>query len=488
MIKSDIDGLSKWSKEVIELVCDSCGIEKSMKYKLYTSYGYENGEYYCRKCKTKINNLEKWGVENVFQSKEIKEKIKKTNLKKWGVENPSQNGEINKKIKESISKLDKNEINKKRESTNLEKWGVENVSQCQEIKDKKVKTNIKNWGTDNNKKSDIFRKNNFKVANHPNYIKYYKNGVSIFRCDKGHEFKIEIDNFSKRIKYNSSLCTECFPIGNNKSSKEINLYNYINSIYNGEIIQSYRDGLEIDVYLPELKLGFEFNGIYWHSDLYKDKKSHLSKTIFFKKKGIRIIHIWEDHWDNKRDILESQIKNWLGLTQNKIFARKCIVKEIKESKIVSEFLEENHIQGKIGSNLKIGLYFEEQLVSLMTFDNLEGRNRMEVGNWNINRFCNKREYTVVGGASKIFKYFIKNYKVNRVISYADRDWSLGHLYKNLGFNKISESKPDYKYVVNSDRVHKSKFKKSKTGISESDLGIPKIWDCGKVKYEFLGRE
>jgi hypothetical protein len=81
MVKSDIGGLGKWSKKLIDLICDNCSVEKSMSYKLYTSYGYERGEYYCRKCKAKKNNLEKWGVENPFQLNSIKEKIKKTNLK-----------------------------------------------------------------------------------------------------------------------------------------------------------------------------------------------------------------------------------------------------------------------------------------------------------------------------------------------------------------------------------------------------------------------
>lgn len=485
MIKSDVSSLGKWSNQIIDLVCDNCGVEKSIKYKLYTSYGYENGSYYCRKCKLKQNNLEKWGVENPFQLKEVKEKIKRTNLEKWGVENPSQNYEINKKIKESISKLDKEEINKKREITNLEKWGVRNVSQAKKVKEKKAETNIENWGTDNNKKSDIFRKRNFKITKHVNYISYEKEGVSLFKCDnnKDHEFKIEIDNFIKRIKYNSTLCTECFPIGTNQSGKEIKLYNFIKSHYSGEIIQCYRDIYEIDIYLPQLKLGFEFNGVHWHSDLYREKNSHLEKTKHFSERGIRIIHIWEDHWDLKSEIIKSQILNWLGLSK-KIFARKCNIKEVEVDES-SSFLEKNHIQGKIGSNLKLGLYLGEELVSLMTFDHLEGRKRIGKENWNINRFCNKRGYTVVGGASKIFKYFISNFEVNRVISYADRDWSLGVLYKTLGFNKISESLPDYKYVINGIRVHKSHFKKSKIGISEGKLNTPKIWDCGKIKWEFI---
>lgn len=129
----------------------------------------------------------------------------------------------------------------------------------------------------------------------------------------------------------------------------------------------------------------------------------------------------------------------------------------------------------------------------MTFDNYEGRKKMPIGNWNINRFCNKLNTYVVGGASKILKHFIKNYDVSRIISYADRDWSEGNLYKKLGFNKISESNPDYKYIYENKRIHKSRFRKSrlKTNLSERQemkkSQIQRVWDCGKIKWEFLIR-
>ena len=439
MLKSDISGIGKWSKTPIEVVCDECGVEKSIQYKLYTSYGYSNGDYFCRKCKMKKNNLEKWVVENPFQLESVKEKSRKTNLEKFGVEFISQSTDIKKKIRKKISELDKDSVNRKREVTNLEKWGVKNVSQSEEIKGKKEETNIKNWGSSNNKKAEIFR----------------------------------------TVKWKTIICTECNPINKHQSGKEILLLNYIKSIYSGEVVQNFRiERMEIDIYLPQLNLGFEFNGVWWHSDEYKRKSFHLDKTNFFTKREIKLIHIWEDDWDIKSDIIKSQIKNWLGLS-NRIWARNCHVKEVTVSDSI-EFLNKNHIQGGIGSNLKLGLYYKNELISLMTFDNLEGRKRMTTGNWNINRFCNKLGSTVVGGASKIFKYFIKNYEVKRVISYSDKDWSTGGLYEKLNFTKISESSVDYKYVVDGKRVHKSNFK----GI-EKEITYPKIWDCGKIKWEII---
>jgi hypothetical protein len=427
--------------------------------------------------KSKI--LEKYGVENVFSSENIKEKIKKTNLEKYGVENVFSSENIKEKIKK----------------TNLEKYGVEYfinsdyfLSNINNIKIKIKETNIENHGG-HPSKNENYRKLNTKIANCENYIKYLDNSISLFKCDKGHNFEISIDNYIGRIKNNISLCTICNPIGEQKSIKEKNLICYIESIYSGKIIQSYRDGLEIDIYLPELNLGFEFNGLYWHSEQFKEKNYHLNKTNYFKEKGIRIIHIWEDDWSFKQDIIKSQIRNLLGINSEKIFARSCKVKEISNTKIVKEFLDRNHIQGNIYSTLKIGLFYNNELVSLMLFDHFEGRKRMEEGGWNLSRFCNVLNTNIIGGASKLLTYFIKVYKPKRIISYADKDWSIGYLYYKLGFENILESKPDYKYIINNKRVHKSRYKKSKlkTKLTESQQmqinGIDKIYDCGKIKFE-----
>jgi len=412
-------------------------------------------------------NLEKWGVEWTLQSLEVKEKIKRTNLTLFGFENPMMNKDIRQKVVKN----------------NLEKWGVDYYYQTDEFKEKSKSTNIKKYNSDNYKKSDIFY-NSTIIGNDNNYVRYLGDSKHLFNCDCGKNFIIRTDNYFTRKKENIPLCTLCNPIGDLKSIKEKELYLFIKSIYNGEVIQSSRDGMEIDIYLPEINLGFEFNGLYWHSELYRDKYYHLNKTNHFKERDIRIIHIWEDDWINKRSILESQIKYLLNKSQVGIFARKCHVREI-DSKISTKFLEDNHIQGRDYSVIKLGLFFNDELVSIMTFNKSEGRKKMEGGGWNLSRFCNKINYSVTGGASKLLNFFIKNYDVRRIVSYADRDWSMGDLYFKLGFYLVSQNNPDYKYIVNNKRVHKSRFRKSKTGLSESELNLLKIWDCGKIKFEMV---
>jgi len=514
--------------------CDKCShvkIKKTNLKKWGCEYFSQTDEYLEKFKKTM---LERWGVEHALQSEELKEKAKKTNLSKFGVENvfmdkekiknsyfekfgvghPSKSEPIRNKISKtcilkfgSRSPLSNYEVRKKIENTNLkkwgghpmknpsilskmintnlEKWGHEFTFSSNEVKDKIKKSNLEKFGVENPMMSEEIRKD-FVVSNHPSCIKYLGSSYSLFLCEVGHEFSIHIDNFNSRSKNKIKLCTVCNPIGNSRSIKEDELFRWAKSIYSGEIIQSYRDGLEIDIYLPDLKLGFEFNGLFWHCQNFKEKNYHIEKTKFFGNKGIRIIHIWEDDWDNRRDIIESQVKNWLGISKNKIGARSC---EVIQLDSVSKFLNKNHIQGSDKSPIKLGLQFGGEIVSVMTFNNLEGRNKMAEGEWNLSRFCNMLNTHVAGGASKLLHHFIKNFNPTKIISYSDRSWSEGDLYYKLGFDLVHETRPDYKYIVENRRVHKSNFRKSKLGYSETESefcqksGILRIWDCGKVKFE-----
>ena len=425
------------------------------------------------KLKYKKTSLERWGFDNPSKSEMVKSKQRKTNLERWGVDNYSKTEDFIKKIK----------------STGLDKWGVEHYSQSDECKEKVRLYSISKWGVDNFNKSRLSKIG--KKIFSDNYVEYLEDKISKYLCENGHYFEISSDVYLKRLVENINVCTICNPISDQKSIKEKELSEFINSIYGGSIIESYRDVLEIDIYLPEISIGIEFNGLYYHSDKFKDRKCHLNKTEHFKKRGIRIIHIWEDDWKYKNEIIKSQIKNWLNLTENKVYARNCIVREVKNSKIVTEFLNKNHIQGQVASSLKLGLYYGDELVSIMTFDHYEGRKKMPQNNWNINRFCNKLNYNILGAASKLFNYFINEYKPNRIISYADSDWSKGDLYYKLGFKKINITTPDYKYIVDGKRIHKSRYKKSKinTKLTESQYtknnNILRIYDCGKIKFEKL---
>jgi len=290
-------------------------------------------------------------------------------------------------------------------------------------------------------------------------------------------------------------CPKC----NRFDIKENNLLDFIKENTEFDIITSDRTllcGKELDIYIPELKLAFEFNGLYWHSELYKDRNYHLNKTKKCEESRIQLIHIWEDDWEFKGEIIRSIILNKIGKSK-KIYARKCEIKEITDNKLVRDFLIKNHIQGFVGSTIKLGLFLNNELVSLMTFGNLRkslGQKSID-GSYELLRFCNKLNTSVVGGASKLFKYFINNYPVKQVVSYSDNSRGVGNLYKNLGFNLNKETDPNYFYVIGNIRKHRFNFRKDKL-IKEGydpnkteveimhDRNYFRIFDCGSKKWIF----
>lgn len=476
--------------------------DKSLISKL-ERYGTDNlMELDFIKDRIKLTNLEKYGVENVFQSEDIKNKIKNTNLNKYGHEYYSSTDEYKEKFKKaSINRYGVNHPSKslfimnKIKKTNSDRYGVEYYMSSEDFKVKSNKTNLEKYGNIYPNQSEELRIENSLNCKDQNYIMYVGNHRSIYNCDFGHTFSISSSTYFSRKKNDIQLCVVCNPIGS-RSIKEKELYEFIQSIYGKEIIQSYRDKIEIDIYLPDLKLGFEFNGLYWHSEVQKERNYHINKTNYFKDKGIRIIHIWEDDWDLRRDIIKSQIGHLMGCS-DRIFARKCEIFEINKD-VAKDFLNLNHVQGWSVFDVGVGLFFNKSLIGVMCFNKLEGRKRMPDGEWCLSRYCNRLGFSVVGGASKCFSYFLKNYFPKRVISYSDNSWSDGSLYERIGFLPISDSKLDYKYIFNGERVNKSRFRKSEisrkfnfdlSDISESDflfnVGIYKIFDCGKTKFEWI---
>jgi hypothetical protein len=241
-------------------------------------------------------------------------------------------------------------------------------------------------------------------------------------------------------------------------------------------------------------IAIEFDGLYWHSEKKVKNDYHLNKTIECEKKGIQLIHVFEDEWLYKQDIVKSRLSNILGLTPSKIYGRKTEIREVtpKDSKV---FLDTNHIQGNVNSSIKLGLYYNDELVSLMTFGTL--RKSMggisKEGSYELFRFCNKLDTTVIGGADKLLKHFIKTYNPKEIISYADRRWSQGGLYEKLGFTHIHDSKPNYWYIIGTNREYRFKYRKDvlvKEGFDPSktehqimlERGINRIYDCGNKKY------
>jgi hypothetical protein len=265
------------------------------------------------------------------------------------------------------------------------------------------------------------------------------------------------------------------------------------------IIQSEREilaGLELDIYLPDFNLAIEVNGNRFHSDLFKKRNYHLKKTEECARKGIRLIHIWECDFRKKQDILLSNLKSILNLTETRIYARECKIQEVT-AKQASEFLKKNHLQGPTVAKIRLGLFKEGRLVSLMTFSKLRkavGMTHKE-GSYELARYCTELGTTNIGGASRLFKHFIRSYNPKYVMSFANRDWSIGNMYSKLGMQFTGYTPPGYFYVKSQFKYSRFAFTKHKLvemGYDKNkteyeimtEQGYFRIWDCGNLKYEW----
>ena len=285
---------------------------------------------------------------------------------------------------------------------------------------------------------------------------------------------------------------------NNVSKEETSLVDFIRSVYCGEIQQSNRtilEGKELDIVLPELKIAIEYNGVYSHCykpdqtnpNIRKDRRYHLSKTLGCAQKGYQLIHIFSDDWIKRQDIVKSILKARLGVTTHTVFARKCVIGECGvEGK--KSFLSENHLQGNDRSTIYLALFHNEQIVAVMTFGTSRYNKHYQ---YELSRFCVKRDFHIPGAFSKLLTHFEKTYKPTSLVSYCDFSRSNGNVYRNNQFNLTKKNPPSYSYVnlaKSIERMHRSNFTKSKLkgeGTEEDIMyanGYHKIFDCGTLVF------
>ena len=530
----------------VNVLCDVCEEEKNVHWSFYSNVYKKDGYYCCSSCKSsksKVTNIKRYGSTTPLGNKKILKKLQKTNLEKYGNVCSLHNEGVKSKTKktfsekwggdigshmkseEMLNKIENVNIEKygfkyptqnkkvsdKIKKTNLEKYGVDNVSKMSEIINKIEKTHKEKYGDwyfnsihfDKDEHNGIYYKSDKFLINHLNnvdtnrfkdtIVSYKGSSMWELKCVEGHVYEIKSDLYLSRSKSNITTCLECVPKYSESGSslKEKELLNIISNYT--KVDSNNRDmGFEIDIYLPDHKIGIEFNGLYWHSDIYKDKKYHLNKTTKCSEKGIELIHVWEDEWVFKKDILMSYILNKLKITKNKIYARKCVIKEVN-STTKNNFLEKNHLQGKCKSSKNYGLYYGDELVSLMTFGKRNINNSVK---YELIRFCNKLNTNVVGGSSRLFKHFLRNNKdIKEIISYSDNSKYTGDMYDSLGFSLYSEGVLNYYWVSGVRRYHRFIFNKKKLikegydpNMTEDEImrsrSYYKLWGCGHKKWVY----
>lgn len=252
---------------------------------------------------------------------------------------------------------------------------------------------------------------------------------------------------------------------------------------------------ELDIYLPDYKIAIEYDGIFWHHEdiPHIDKNYHQDKYARCKDKGIQLITIFSNFWRYKKPVVKKLLINKLGINQEKIHARKCEVRKITNIE-AKPFLNDNHVQGHVNSGFLYALFFKDQMVAVMTFGkpNMTGGCKDEKG-IDLKRYASSTR--VVGGAGKLLAAFIKDEDPVRIYSYSNNEWSHGNLYQQLGFTLEREVPPSYWYVYPREEklIHRSRYMKHKLvnmGYDKDsteqeitkEMGLLKVWDCGKKRW------
>lgn len=452
--------------------CKICGkyLEFKNGYNTYCSRACVNKDpLILEKNKNGVSISLKKAYQN--RGEDIKKKRKDTLCKTYNenVNSPFAIKEVQTKIKETLKS----------------KYGVENVFYLKDFRSKPEC--LQN-------KSVLINKNNGYDIEYVGTKEILVKNI----CDKHPIVQMDIINFYNRAyrDRNGIICPICNPISSFSSLEknfenvllELGITNYIKNTK--KIITP----LELDFYFPDNNIAIELNGIYWHSEINVNKNYHKNKTELCQNKAIQLIHIWEDDFYNKQDIIKSMLNIKFNKCKTKIYARDCQVKEIKP-KTYRDFLNQNHLQQQMNSSIRYGLFYNNELISVMGF----GKPRLPFKQQNNNnyeyelqRFATKLNTIIIGGASKLLSYFEKQNKYTSIISYAKRDHSNGNLYTKLGFKLNSICEPGYYWVIDNKRKHRFNYRKDKIVNEQNkhksaiqimhDNGYYRCYDSGNLKF------
>lgn len=490
-------------------------VQNKIKKTNLERYGCENnlGSIASRE-KAKKTNIEKYGVENVFQSEEIKDKIKKTNLKRYGVKYASQCKKIRKKTEETNLKrygfksplaspaiqeksrktsferygvkypmqnknvmikykssmlsgygaespIQVGEIKSRIENTNLERYGVKNYASTKEFIEKSKKTCLEKYGVDHFSKTDGHRYRIREALKRNDTVKTYDEKLMI---ESAEERSITIDAMYKRIKkYGPEIAMSM-------KVKESGLETFFEERILKPLNTPYEKQFRVNRKIADFKIGniiIECDGLYWHSEHFRPKNYHKDKRELYLSNGFKPLFFTEDEIMYQTEKVESILLNKLGKSQ-RIFARKCVIKEVS-TKDSNLFFSDNHLMGK-GRGKTFGLYFNNILVTAMRVCKLDS-------GLDISRFCHKLKTNVIGGFSKLIKHVERELSPEFIQTFIDLRYGSGDYLGDLGFEKRTENLSFY-WIQNDVKVHRMTFP-SNTGYQN---GFVKFWDCGQAKY------
>lgn len=391
---------------------------------------------------------DKYGVDNVFQLDEVKEKAKNTTIEKYGVEHHLQNKKILGKQKK----------------TNLDKYGCENVFQNDGIKSKAKTTNLEKYGVEYPTQS-LEVKAKIKDT-------LVKSGHMVLVEDKTRkELAEELGKPYSTLTYqiNKYGLDQALSIDPHENSLEVIVaseLDKVNIIYSTHKTVAKR---KTDFILPDYNIVIECDGLYWHSDLVIDDNNyHVTKLHTYEQNGYRGLFFRQDEINYKLPIVMSIIQNACRMS-SRIFARKCKIVEMNTEE-KKEFFNSNHLMG-VGRGKAFGLKYNGELVTGLQVVSKD--NKME-----ISRFCHTLNTTVVGGFSRLLTHTIRKLSPSLVFTFIDRRYGSGEYLSRLGF-KFVRCSPSFRWVSQGQTYHRMKF----PGNDGYKKGLTKIWDCGQARWE-----
>lgn len=430
--------------------------------------------------------LERYGVEHPLQSKEIREKAEQTCLDRYGVRNVSLDANMREKISKAVSS---EAAQCKRRSTSRQHYGTDYPAQSDQVISKMKSTCLERYGKEWAIQTDECKQKmkstlHETVSMNPEIKEKAKASLkATMQTRYGLDYPCQLPQCRSSAK----------------AISHINL-RYKESLENlGYEVQMEKRvaGYSFDLYLPIRNLVIDINPTYTHNAYYnhwlkqgRDANYHLDKYQAAMQGGYSCLFIWD--WDDEQKILD------MLLPTKNIYARNCKVKEVSALEC-NMFLNQFHLQNSCrGQMYRYGLYHENDLLQVMTFGRPRYRNNVK---FELLRLCSVPGITVVGGASKLFQAFVKDYNPSSILSYCDPCKFSGKVYENLGMtlvectppNKIW-SKPDSKdYITDNllrqrgfDQLFKTNFGK---GTNNEELMLQHGWlpvyDCGQAVYEWI---
>lgn len=470
-----------------------------------------------------LSNIEKYGVDNPFKLEHVRFKQQTTMIEKYGMPFASQLTVFKEKqqdmwdINYGCHPWSNTEVREKRTNTLLLRYGVEHPILSEEIHNKIKDTCKQRYGDEIASKTDVIIEK-IRASNSSEKVKKQSENTCIERygatsyqaslipnnirdiidneCEltllvnrygiKGlSEFlDISIDTIRSRIvKHNIEIIY--------KSGIQQEVLDFIRSIGINDIAIDTRKIIppkELDFYIPDFKLAIEVNGSYWHSELNnRGPTYHLNKLRDCIDNNILLFFVWEHQWNSKKDIIKSRISSKFGKNK-KLYARLCQIKKLSRIE-KSEFFNMTHLQGDCSSSVAYGLLYDNKICAAMSFSTPRFNKNIE---WELVRFSTMLNTSIVGGASKLFSYFIKTHFPKSIISYSDKQYGDGNLYSKLNFSYEHTSNPnyfytkDYKIFENRIKYQKHKLPMLLNNFNPSlsewqnmqNNGYDRIWDCG----------